>query len=53
LASKEAELGYTFTFPEGDVGFWRPLLPVGEDSNEGRYFESVGIGCKWYYSISI
>ncbi|MEH6471208.1 MAG: hypothetical protein V7752_08160 [Halopseudomonas sp.] len=53
LATEESEPGYTFTFPEAEVGFWRPTQPDEDDPEDGKYFESVGLGCKGYYSESI
>lgn len=52
-AAKDFEPGYTFTFPESEVGFWRPTQPDEYDPEEGKYFESVGLGRKGYYSDRI
>ena len=44
----DPEPGYSFCFPDIEVGFWRSVLP--DDGEEGRYFESVGFGRAGYYS---
>ena len=46
------ELGYSYTFPSIELSVWRDILP--EDGyEEGRYFWTIGIGRKGYYSESI
>ncbi|MDP2538122.1 hypothetical protein [Alteromonas stellipolaris] len=52
-STNESEPGYTFTYPEYELSFWRPLQPDEEEPDEGKYFESVGLGCKGYFSSGI
>ena len=52
-STNESEPGYTFTYPEYELCFWRPTQPDEEDPNEGKYFESVGLGSKGYFSSGI
>jgi hypothetical protein len=42
----DPELGYSFVFPRWELALWRPVtLDV-----EGRYFSTVGIGVRGYFS---
>ena len=52
-STNEPEPGYTFTYPEYELSFWRPTQPDEEEPDEGKYFESVGLGCKGYFSSGI
>jgi hypothetical protein len=52
-STNESEPGYTFTYPKYELCFWRPTQPDEEDPNEGKYFESVGLGIKGYFSSGI
>jgi len=47
---EDPEFPYSFIFPEVELSFWRPTLPENENDEEGRYFETVGIGIKGYYT---
>jgi len=42
--------GYSYIFPALDLSLWRPVLPEYEGDEEGRYFSTIGIGEKGYYS---
>jgi len=46
----DPELGYSYVFPDLELACWRPILPEGLDDNEGRFFATVGIGTKGYFS---
>ena len=46
------ELGYTYMFPEIELSLWRPTIPESDDDEEGRYFQTIGIGRRGYYSDS-
>jgi|SRR5215831_7105832 len=48
----DRELGYSYTFPSIELSLWRDILPE-DDDEEGRYFWTIGIGRKGYYSESI
>ena len=45
----DPELPYSYTFPGLELSFWRPTVPEDEKDEDGRFFESVGIGIKGYY----
>jgi hypothetical protein len=44
----DPELGYSYIFPLLELSLWRPA--ISEDEEEGRYFSTIGIGRKGYYS---
>lgn len=46
---EDSEPGYSFCFPEIELGFWRQVLPEA-GSDAGRYFDSAGFGRAGYYS---
>lgn len=46
----DPELAHTYVFPAIQVGLWRQVLPEGDDDEEGRYFDTVGVGKKGYYT---
>ena len=46
----DPEIPYSFIFPDIELSFWRPIIPENEFDSEGKYFETVGIGIKGYYS---
>ena len=48
----DRELGYSYTFPSIELSLWRDILPE-DDDEEGRYFWTIGIGRKGYYSEHI
>ena len=47
------ELGYSFIFPTLELSVWRPTVPEDENDEEGRFFSTIGIGTKGYYSSRI
>ena len=47
LDATHPELGYTYTFPELELSLWRPVI---SDDADGRFFQSIGIGVKGYYT---
>lgn len=53
----EKEIPYSYVFPDIDLAVWRQVIPqVDEateeipDSDDGKYFWTIGIGIKGYYS---
>lgn len=46
----DREFGYSFIFPELELSFWRPTIPEDENDEDGKYFLTVGIGKKGYFS---
>ena len=46
----EPEIPYSYIFPELELSFWRPTLPEHDLDEDGKYFETVGVGVKGYYS---
>ena len=44
--------GYSYLFPSLELYLWRPVLP-GELDDEGRYFETVGIGVPGYAASAV
>ncbi|MFD8721994.1 hypothetical protein ACFV2H_29365 [Streptomyces sp. NPDC059629] len=40
--------GLNVAAPDVFIGFWRSLLPMGSDDEEGRYFESVLVAAPGY-----
>jgi hypothetical protein len=50
-SEKDPELGYSYIFPELELSLWRPVLPENENDTEGRYFATVGVGKRGYYSV--
>ena len=53
LQDGEDEEGYTFTYAESEVSLWRPTMPDEEDPENGKYFTSICIGCRGYFSVAI
>lgn len=47
---KDPELGYGYVFPELQMSLWRSAMPDDDSEIDGRYFDTVGIGCDGYYS---
>lgn len=45
----DPELEYSFIFHDLELSFWRPTIPENEDDEDGKYFETIGIGIKGYY----
>jgi hypothetical protein len=45
----DRELGYSYVFPDLDLGLWRPVLPESAEDSEGREFSTVGVGVTGYY----
>lgn len=46
LDSTDPELGYSYTFPNLELAFWRP----DNDDEETPYFATVGMGRAGYYT---
>lgn len=53
---KDDEIPFFYVFPSIDLAVWRGVIPVGDehteeipDSDEGKYFWTIGIGIKGYY----
>lgn len=38
------EFPYTYNFVDKDIIFWRQVLPEDDTDEDGKYFDSVGIG---------
>ena len=47
---KDSEVPFSFVFSELELSFWRPTIPEDEFDEDGRFFETVGIGVKGYYT---
>ena len=47
--SADWELGYSYIFPDLDLGLWRPVLPESAADSEGREFSTIGVGVLGYY----
>ena len=45
----DPEMEYSYIFNDLELSFWRSTLPESEDDNDGKFFETVGIGVKGYY----
>jgi hypothetical protein len=48
--AEDPELGYSYIFPDLELGLWRPSLPESPQAEEVRSFASVGIGIRGYYT---
>ncbi len=55
--SEDFEIPYSYIFPDLELSFWRPTIPSDYEENEvedeyenGKYFRTIGIGIKGYYS---
>ncbi len=46
----EREIPYCYIFPDLELSFWRPVLPDDKEDEDGKYFMTVGIGVKGYYT---
>ena len=46
----DPELGYSFVFPEIQLSLWRSVISEDETDQEGKYFQTVGIGVEGYYN---
>ncbi|MCX2743341.1 hypothetical protein OO013_05660 [Mangrovivirga sp. M17] len=53
---EDEEIPYSYVFPSLDLSLWRQVIPeLNEetdeipDSDEGKYFWTIGIGIKGYY----
>lgn len=51
------EIPFSYTFPSLDLALWRPVVPELDENEvelpeteEGKYFWTVGIGVKGYFS---
>lgn len=54
---EEAEIPYTYVFPKIDLSVWRQVVPELDEtieeipeSDDGKYFWTIGIGVKGYYN---
>lgn len=54
---EENEIPYTYVFPEIDLSVWRQVVPELDEtieeipeSDDGKYFWTIGIGVKGYYT---
>lgn len=45
-----SEVPYSFVFLKYELSLWRPTIPENPDDEDGKYFESLGIGVKGYFS---
>ena len=48
----DPEFGYGYIFPMLELSLWRPVIPESRNDEVGRYFSTIGIGIKGYYSNS-
>lgn len=55
--SEDDEIPYSYIFPEIDLSVWRQVIPDCDEqrqevpeSDQGKYFWTIGIGSKGYYS---
>jgi hypothetical protein len=46
----DPELGYSYVFPLLELSVWRPVIAESRNDEDGRYFSTIGIGRKGYYS---
>ena len=46
----DLEVGYSYVFSDIELSLWRPSIPESDDEEEGKYFSTVGIGVRGYYS---
>lgn len=44
-SKRDPEIPYSYIFPEIQLSLWRPVI----EGEEGKYFQTVGIGVKGYY----
>ena len=42
--------GYSFLSHELSLSLWRPVLPASLQDEDGRFFETVGVGVRGYYA---
>ncbi|BAX79342.1 hypothetical protein [Labilibaculum antarcticum] len=54
--NEEEEIPYSYVFPSIDLAVWRQVIPEMDEqteeipeSDEGKYFWTIGIGIKGYY----
>jgi len=47
---EDPELEYSYLFPKLELSVWRPAVPENETDAEGKFFATVGVGRKGYYS---
>ncbi len=54
---EEDEIPYSYVFPSLDLAVWRGIIPELDEENEeipetdeGKYFWTIGIGIKGYYN---
>jgi hypothetical protein len=46
----DPELGNSYEFPELELALWRPFAPCGDADPDGRFFSTVSIGVRGYFS---
>ena len=44
------EHGYSYSFPELDLCVWRSVIPDSASDEEGRRFDTIGIGVEGYFT---
>jgi hypothetical protein len=47
---EDPELGYTYVFPQLEIGVWRPVVPEDDNDPEVQHFSAIGVGKRGYYS---
>ncbi len=47
---EDVEIPYSYLFPDLELSLWRSVVPDTTDDMEGKYFMTVGIGTKGYYT---
>ncbi len=48
----DPEVGYSYVFPDLELSLWRPNIPENEEEEDGKYFSTIGIGVRGYYSAT-
>lgn len=49
VASRGPKPGHTYVFNDLQLALWRQVVPEDEHDEEGRYFDTVGLGAAGYY----
>jgi len=50
IDDRDPEQGYSYIFPAVELALWRPTLPEDDSDPEGRYFSTVAVAVKGYFS---
>ena len=45
----DPELEYSYIFRDLDLSFWRPTISENDEDEDGKFFETIGIGIEGYY----